>query len=126
MGTADPPPYIGDVRPLPNPPSAGTVVLIGFGEGVGVEFGNRPRISSIAFRGLGGGEAEVTGAGGWVADSGSMAGELPKISSSRFCVFDAATCGIPVESEEGPGMSSPPSKSPPWVDPTGLSSLLPT
>ena len=81
MGIGDPPPYVGEVRPFPNPPSAGTIVLTGLGE-VGVEFGNRPRISSITFRGFGGGEAEVARAGVWVI--GVVSGELPKISSSRF------------------------------------------
>ena len=82
MGIGDPPPYAGEVRPLPNPPSAGTIVLIGFGGGTEVESENKPRISSIAFRGFGGGEAEVAGAGVWVVVS--VADELPKISSSRF------------------------------------------
>lgn len=84
MGIGDPPPYVGEVRPFPNPPSTGTVVLTGFGEEAGVEFGNKPRISSIGFRDFGGGEAGVAGGGGWVADVVSIAGELPKISSSRF------------------------------------------
>ena len=61
VGIDDPPPYVGEVTPLPNPPSAGAAVFIGFGFGGGVEVdvGNKPRISSIAFRGFGGGDAEV-------------------------------------------------------------------
>lgn len=111
MGIGDPPPYVGEVKPLPNPPSAGAVVvLIG---GVGVEVGNKPRISSIAFRGFGGGDAEVVGPGDWAAGVGSTAEELPKISSSRFWVFDVAACEIPLEFEGGLTISSPPSRSPP-------------
>lgn len=111
VGIGDPP-YVGEVTPLPNPPSAGTAVLIEFSGGVEAEAGNKPRISSIAFRGFGGGDAEVTGTGDWAVDVGSIAGELPKISSSRFWVFDVATCGISFEFE-GFMMSSPPSRSPP-------------
>lgn len=113
MGTGGPPPYVGEVKPLPNPPSAGTVVLIGFGGEVELEVGNKPRISSIAFRGFGGGDAEVVGMGDWSVGAGSVAVELPKISSSRFWVFDVAACGIPVGFEGGLVMSSPPNKSPP-------------
>jgi len=58
--------------------------LIGFGGGVEVEVGNKPRISSIAFRGFGGGDAEVVGTGDCAVGVGSVVGELPKISSSRF------------------------------------------
>jgi len=80
----DPPPYVGEVKPFPNPPNGGTIVLTGFGEGVEADVGNKPRMSSIAFRGFGG-EAEVAGVGVWVVDVVvSVAAELPKISSSRF------------------------------------------
>ena len=113
MGIDDPPPYVGEVNPLPNPPSAGTVVLIGFGGEVELEVGNKPRISSIGFRGFGGGDAEVVGMEDWSVGVGSVAEELPKISSSRFWVFDVATCGIPVEFGGGLVMSSPPNRSPP-------------
>ena len=113
MGIGDPPSYVGEVNSLPSPPSAGTVVLIGFGGGVEVEVGNKPRISSIALLGFGGGDAEVVGTGDWAVGVGSVAGEFPKISSSRFWVFEAATWGIPVEFEGGLTMSSPPRRSPP-------------
>jgi len=83
VGIGDPPPYVGEVKSLPNPPSVGTVVLM-FGGGVAVEVGNRPRISSIAFRGFGGGDAGVTWTGDWAVGVDSTDGELPKISSSRF------------------------------------------
>ena len=84
VGIGDPPLYVGEVRSLPNPPSVGPAVFIWFCVGVGVELGNKPRMSSIAFRGFGGGEEEVAGAGVWVVCVTSVAGELPKISSSRF------------------------------------------
>jgi len=84
VGIGDPPPYVGDVKSPPNPLSVGTVVLIGFGGGVDAEVGNKPRISSIAFRGFGGGDVEVGGTDGWVVGVDSVTGELPKISSSRF------------------------------------------
>ena len=113
VGIGDPPAYVGEVRSLPNPPSVGTVVLIGFGGGVEVEVGNKPRMSSIAFRGFGGGDAGVFGMEVWAVGVDSTDGELPKISSSRFWVFDVATCGIPFEAEGGFTMSSPPSRSPP-------------
>lgn len=74
----------GEFRPFPSPPSSDIIVVTGFCEGAGVEVGNKPRISSIAFRGFGGGEAEVTEAGVSEVDVISVADELPKISSSRF------------------------------------------
>ena len=84
MGIGDPPAYVGEVKSLPNPPSVGSVVLIVFGGGVEVEVGNKPRISSIAFRGFGGGDAGVVETGDWAVGVDSTDGELPKISSSRF------------------------------------------
>jgi len=84
VGIGDPPPYVGETKSLPNPLSIGAVVLIGFGGEVEVEVGNKPRISSIAFRGFGGGDAGVAGTGVWTVGVDSVAGELPKISSSRF------------------------------------------